>query len=86
VQLVPHAVRVEAAVGLRHAPVLHDPLQGRRVAVRAAPEGVTRPRLLRSLALMGIDWMTRREIVLSIPPAYTEWLGAQLIELLERAA
>ncbi|HCT30891.1 MAG TPA: hypothetical protein DIW31_09190 [Bacteroidales bacterium] len=35
-----------------------------------------------SLALasdaMGIDWMTRREIVLAIPPRYTEYIGMQL--------
>jgi len=29
--------------------------------------------------LMGIDWMTRAELVLAIPPAYTEWIGAQLL-------
>ena len=29
---------------------------------------------------MGIDWMTRREINESIPPAYTEWIGRQLME------
>lgn len=30
---------------------------------------------------MGIDWMDRRELVLSIPPAYTEFLGNQLIKV-----
>jgi DNA (cytosine-5)-methyltransferase 1 len=35
---------------------------------------------------MGIDWMNRREIVEAIPPAYTEWIGAQLLRHLERAA
>jgi len=28
---------------------------------------------------MGISWMTRNEIKLAIPPAYTEWIGKQLI-------
>jgi len=33
---------------------------------------------------MGIDWMkTRREISQAIPPAYTKWIGEQLIQLLE---
>jgi hypothetical protein len=32
--------------------------------------------------LMGIDWMNRVEMGLSIPPAYTEWIGAQLIRTL----
>lgn len=36
---------------------------------------------------MGIDWMTRREdIADAIPPAYTEHIGAQLLEHLARAA
>lgn len=28
---------------------------------------------------MGIDWMTNDELVESIPPTYTEWIGGQLI-------
>lgn len=27
---------------------------------------------------LGIDWMNKRELNESIPPAYTEWIGAQL--------
>lgn len=30
-------------------------------------------------ALGGIDWMTRAELAEAIPPAYTEFLGKQLI-------
>lgn len=33
---------------------------------------------------MGIDWMTRGELSESIPPAYTEFIGRQLIAALER--
>jgi DNA (cytosine-5)-methyltransferase 1 len=32
---------------------------------------------------MGIDWMDWRELAEAIPPAYTEWIGAQLIRHLE---
>jgi len=28
---------------------------------------------------MGMPWATIPEAVLAIPPAYTEWIGAQLI-------
>jgi DNA (cytosine-5)-methyltransferase 1 len=31
---------------------------------------------------MGIDWMTRIELVEAIPPAYTEWIGQQLMAVL----
>ena len=35
---------------------------------------------------MGIDWMDRHGFVEAIPPAYTEWIGEQLIEQIERRA
>ena len=38
-------------------------------------------------AAMGIDWTdVRREIAEAIPPAYTEWIGSQLIAQLAMAA
>lgn len=32
--------------------------------------------------LMGIDWMTQKELNQAIPPAYTEFIGKQLIDLI----
>lgn len=37
-------------------------------------------------AAMGVDWMTLKEISESIPPAYTEYIGRQLTQLLRAAA
>lgn len=34
---------------------------------------------------MGIDWMTRHEMSEAIPPAYTEFIGRQLMQILEAA-
>jgi hypothetical protein len=34
-------------------------------------------------AAMGIDWMDNDELSQAIPPAYTEWIGKQLMEALE---
>lgn len=35
---------------------------------------------------MGIDWMTMSELGEAIPPAYTRWLGAQLMAVIEHEA
>jgi DNA (cytosine-5)-methyltransferase 1 len=34
--------------------------------------------------VMGINWMTRKELNEAIPPAYTEFIGKQLMEHLRR--
>lgn len=41
---------------------------------------------LRAMGAMGIDWMTGNELSQAIPPAYTEWIGRQLLASLERVA
>ncbi len=35
------------------------------------------------MAAMDIDWMTMREMAQAIPPAYTTWIGKQLLHALE---
>jgi DNA (cytosine-5)-methyltransferase 1 len=35
---------------------------------------------------MGIDWMDPHELTQAIPPAYTEWLGGQMLAAMEEAA
>jgi DNA (cytosine-5)-methyltransferase 1 len=35
-------------------------------------------------AAMGIDWMNRKELAQAIPPAYTEFIGHQLTQHIER--
>lgn len=34
---------------------------------------------------MGIDWLRQRELAQAIPPAYTRWIGEQILELLAAA-
>ena len=32
---------------------------------------------------MGIDWMNRDELAQAVPPAYSEWIGKQLLSVVE---
>jgi DNA (cytosine-5)-methyltransferase 1 len=39
---------------------------------------------LRAMGAMGIDWMTGNELSQAIPPAYTEFIGRQLLQAIRR--
>lgn len=57
---------------------------------RASPKDVSyrinRASIDEARVAMGIDWMSWRSITQAIPPAYTEWIGAQLLSAIEAAA
>lgn len=57
-----------------------------RDAAKARAGGYTPPSQQVRADLMGIDWMSRNGLSQSIPPAFTQFLGDQVIEHLGRAA
>ncbi len=56
------------------------PKPGERLTVAGHWSGIKEGK-----AAMGIDWMNRAELSQAIPPAYTEFIGKQLIAQLNRA-
>jgi DNA (cytosine-5)-methyltransferase 1 len=62
------------------------PATNRKNLRRTVEVGVWRIPLAVQQKAMGINWTTLRELSEAIPPAYTEFIGAQLIEALEVAA
>lgn len=70
-----------AVLGVYHA--MGDHVQGTDSKTgKLVMGGRTVDTLEEGRALMGIDWMNWRELTEAIPPAYTEWLGNQLIRAL----
>lgn len=75
---------------------LREPLHPQHV-IPASKAGHWRPGTVMSVSghcapiakareVMGIDWTTREELAESIPPAYTSFIGAQLLEAVRSAA
>lgn len=61
------------------------------VVGHGTPSGMRRkdrpdPTIADRRAIMGVDWTTRNELSESIPPAYTEFIGHQLLDQLNRGA
>jgi len=54
-------------------------VRDRRCRADSADRGVADPSFADGCAAMGIDWMTLAELSQSIPPAYTNFLGSQMI-------
>jgi DNA (cytosine-5)-methyltransferase 1 len=73
--------------------ILHPPHHARQVKMgRPVKEGdIVQPvghfsNVPYGRKAMGIPWMTQGELAEAIPPAYTEWIGNQLMQQLRRAA
>lgn len=66
---------------------VYGKLDGRRIWTRSDGSEAHAARTIEEArAAMGIDWMTWEEIREAIPPAYTQFIGEQLIEAIGRAA
>lgn len=77
---------VSAPVALRLCAGCSDIAQEKRhyalpKATRGEPVGVVLPQSVGRDA-MGVDWMNMDELSEAIPPAYTEWIGNELMRLL----
>lgn len=57
-----------------------------RDAAKARAGGYTPPSQEVRAALMGIDWMSRNGLSQAIPPAYTEFIGRQVLDHIQEAA
>jgi DNA (cytosine-5)-methyltransferase 1 len=78
----PMPLVLHAGHGVRLTKLGHRPVDGEFMHVVGHFSGVARGR-----AAMGIDWpMTQDEVREAIPPAYTEWIGRQLMAHLQAVA
>lgn len=66
---------------------VYGKLDGRRLFTRKDGSELRNPDSLeQAQAAMGIDWMTWDELREAIPPAFTEYVGRQLLDQLQRVA
>lgn len=66
---------------------VYGKLDGRRIWTRADGTEARAARTIgQAQTAMGIAWMDWAEITQAIPPAYTEWVGRQLLAYLEQEA
>lgn len=85
--------RFESNLPLMGMPCTKQPSAKLTISVvgHGTPSGMRRPDrpdpgVADRRAVMGIDWMTRGELAEAVPPAYTQFLGEQILPLLERVA
>jgi DNA (cytosine-5)-methyltransferase 1 len=71
----PECRHVGEAIGIYGGgPTSRRGLDGGRIKARGAYQGG----VAENRAAMGVDWMNRKELAQSIPPAYTEYIGGML--------
>lgn len=73
--------------GIALLPTCHHPYSVVSVVGHGTPTWVREklgfnPTIRHYRAAMGINWMSRDELSQAIPPAYTEWIGKQLLNQL----
>jgi DNA (cytosine-5)-methyltransferase 1 len=67
----------------RRSAAVYGPLNGRRLWDRKDGTQLRAATFAEASAAMGIDWMESEELTQAIPPAYTEFVGRQLLAVVE---